>query len=379
MRINSILFAAVSMAVLAAGCSVVDRDDAGACKDCEADSATGGALTLYPGYTWREIADGVYLHSQDDPLAGPVDGNSVVIVNERSVYVVDTHIDPAAARAVIGRIRDLTSNPVTHVINTHWHDDHTNGNAAYRDAFPDATFVAHRATLAALREGWAEMEAQRSAAYAKVSVDQLLAEAERLAASEPERAIGYRVYAGYVAALKPELPNLDLVYPDTVFDEQLLLARDGRTVIVEWLGRGNTDGDALVWLPDERLLIAGDLVVAPVPFAFDAPMSDWLGTLRRLKAKDAKAIVPGHGAVLEGPAYLDDLMDLLNGTLAEVRRAHASGVAYADLAGAVDLDRYASRFAGADPERRYAWHAWFVGPGVKSAWADLGFAVPDSP
>ena len=59
---------------------------------------------VYPGYTWASPGNGVYLHSQDDALAGPVDGNSVVVSSEKGVLVVDTHINPAVARAVIDEI-----------------------------------------------------------------------------------------------------------------------------------------------------------------------------------------------------------------------------------------------------------------------------------
>ncbi len=89
----------------------------------------------------------------------------MVIVNAEDVFVVDTHIDPAAARAVIERIKTVTDNPVSVVINTHWHDDHTNGNYVYRDAFPEARFLAYSATIRDLEEGWEPMEDQRRTAY----------------------------------------------------------------------------------------------------------------------------------------------------------------------------------------------------------------------
>jgi hypothetical protein len=47
---------------------------------------------VYPGYTWLDLGDGIYLHSQSDPLSGPVDGNSVVVIGDAGVMVIDTHI-----------------------------------------------------------------------------------------------------------------------------------------------------------------------------------------------------------------------------------------------------------------------------------------------
>ena len=129
-------------------------------------------------------------------------------------------------RATIAKIREALGKPVTHVVNTHWHDDHTNGNHAYRDAFPDTQVVAHQATLKKLEEEWQAMEDQRTEAYARVEPEQIIAAANAL--DDPEQAIGYRLYAAYVAALKPELPTMQLVYPDTVFEDSLVLGHGER-------------------------------------------------------------------------------------------------------------------------------------------------------
>lgn len=340
-----------------------------------AAGSTASGEEIYPGYTWQALGEGIYLHSSTNPLAGPVDGNSVVIVAGGEVFVVDTHINPAAARAVVKKIGEITDSPVTTVINTHWHDDHTNGNYVYRDAYPDAKFVAHAATLAALREEWQAMEDGRREAYADADVETLLATAGNQ--DDPDRALMFRVYAGYVGALKPELPTLELVYPDTVFNDRLEFSREGRRIVIEWLGRGNTDGDVVVWLPDDDLLITGDLLVAPIPFAFDSPMLDWVTTLERIRDLDATTIVPGHGAVQHDSDYLEQVHALLQATLDEVRDAHASGVAFENLADEVDLAGFEARFTGGDPEKAFAWDSYFLSPGVASAWTSLGYALPD--
>ncbi len=339
---------------------------------------TAGIATgeqAFPGYSWTEIGEGIYLHASVNPLAGPVDGNSVVIVTGSEVFVVDTHINPAAARAVIARIKSITDKPVSTVINTHWHDDHTNGNHAYREAFPDARIVARTATLKALRNEWQPMEDGRREAYAQVDVEMLLHAADTQ--EDPTRAFAYRTYAGHVEALKPELPTLQLVYPDTVFESTLYFKSGGRRIFVEWLGRGNTDGDIIVRLPDDDLLITGDILVAPVPFAFDSPMTDWIATLEKLVAIDAGTIVPGHGAVNRDNTYAAQVLELLRTTLDEVKAAHDRGVAYEDLGSEVDLSELEGRFTAGDPEKSFAWNTYYVAPGLKSAWVSLGYPLPE--
>jgi len=332
---------------------------------------------IYPGYTWQELGNGIYLHSQNDPLAGPVDGNSTVIFNDDGVLVVDTHINPAVTRAVIDKIRSMTEAPVTYVVNTHGHDDHTNGNHAYRQAFPDARIIAHRDTLKYLRDEWPAMEDQRREAYAKIDVEELQRRAAAPDLVDPGMAVAYRGYAGYVTALRPELPGLALEYPDTVIDDSLLLEFDDRRVELRWLGRGNTEGDVVVWLPGDGVLITGDLLVAPIPFAFDSPMTDWSVALQRLDDMDARILVPGHGAAQFDRRYLESVRALLEATTDRVRMARDEGAAFGDLAGAVDLEDFRREFAGDDPERLWAWKSYFVTPGLQSAWTSLGYPVSE--
>jgi len=329
------------------------------------------------GYTWQEVSGGIYLHSRTDPLAGPVDGNSVVILTGEGVVVVHTHINPAAARAVIARIRALTGQPVTHIVNTHWHDDHTNGNQAFRTAFPGARIVAHQATLAALQREWEPMEAQRREAYAALSAEQVLARADTLEATDPHRAITYRIYAGYLRALKPELPGMEPIYPDTPFERELVIEQGGRRIEIRWPGRGNTEGDAIAWLPKERVMITGDLLVWPIPFAFDSPMGDWARTLDGLAALQPSLLIPGHGPVLGDTAYLRQVQALLRATVQAVERARRDGIDFPGLAGAVDLGRYEAQFTAGDPMRRHAWRTYFLEPGLKSAWTALGYPLPE--
>lgn len=333
------------------------------------------AEEIYPGYVWEEIGDGIFLHRASNPLAGPVDGNCTVIVNDSDVFVVDTHINPAVARAVIGKLADITDKPVTHIVNTHWHDDHTNGNQAWRSAFPTAKIISHSASLAAMQREWAPMLQQRREAYAPLMIEPLMKAADDLEPRDPAQAWTVRVYAGYVAALKPELAMLLPVYPDTVFDDELMFERGKRRIVLRWLGRGNTEGDAVVWLPDDRVLITGDLLVYPIPFAFDSPMTDWPDTLARARGLGAEIIVPGHGRALQGGDYLEQVEKLLRATLAAVTQAQQNGAIIDRLSRQVDLSAQEALFTGGDAEKSYAWKYWYLEPAVKSAWQSLGYAV----
>src|SRR5829696_2768772 len=98
------------------------------------------------GFEMVKLADGVYLARRTEPAGLTVNANSVFIVNDEDVLVVDATLTPGTAREELAALRKLTDKPVRYVVNTHWHDDHVMGNVAYRDAFPGADFVAHENT-----------------------------------------------------------------------------------------------------------------------------------------------------------------------------------------------------------------------------------------
>src|SRR5262245_23933199 len=95
----------------------------------------------------QKIADGVYAAIRKEPPGLMFNANSVFIINDDDVIVVDTNITPASAREVMAELKKLTNKPVKYVINTHWHDDHIIGNQVYREAYPGVEFIAHASTI----------------------------------------------------------------------------------------------------------------------------------------------------------------------------------------------------------------------------------------
>src|SRR5215471_16837016 len=102
-----------------------------------------------------KLAEGVYFIRHKDPPDHFSQGNSVVVIGDSGVLVVDSCYLPSSAREDIAQIRQWTNKPVRYLLNTHWHNDHIQGNAAYADAFPGVTVIAQTETakLMALRIG----------------------------------------------------------------------------------------------------------------------------------------------------------------------------------------------------------------------------------
>ena len=113
-----------------------------------------------------------------------------------------------------------------------------------------------------------------------------------------------------------EFPNFVPRLPDMTFEREMNLNLGSRPVEIKYLGRGNTPGGAVVFLPKERILISGDIVVHPVPYP-----SEWGHTLSRLIDLDPRTIIPGHGDVLHDLTYPRRVQKLLSDVVTEVRHS----------------------------------------------------------
>jgi glyoxylase-like metal-dependent hydrolase (beta-lactamase superfamily II) len=108
------------------------------------------------------------------------------------------------------------------------------------------------------------------------------------------------------------------------------------------LGRGHTKGDTVVWLPQERTLLSGDLVeFDATPYAGDAYFKDWPQTLENVAALKPLALVPGRGPALRGEAQVADGLRSTAGFIADVRDAVEAGVAAGKDLNAVYKDTFA--------------------------------------
>jgi glyoxylase-like metal-dependent hydrolase (beta-lactamase superfamily II) len=153
-------------------------------------------------------------------------------------------------------------------------------------------------------------EAKRALASGKADDGKALSATDRakLAANLPE-------YQKAVA----ELRGLQQVQPTVVFEQGVEIDLGNRTVKLMNLGATNTGGDAVTYLPKERILVTGDGVVHPVPYLCTGFPSEWIGTLQRMIDLNPETVVPGHGEVLHGTAYLLKVQNLLRVVVDAVR------------------------------------------------------------
>jgi glyoxylase-like metal-dependent hydrolase (beta-lactamase superfamily II) len=301
-------------------------------------------------YERVKVAEGVYAFIEG-PTVGVVSGNSTVIVGDEAVAVVDTGAHPDLVRRMIAEIRALTPKPVRYIVNTHWHNDHVAGNAIYAEEFPAATLVAHAFTAQLLetvvRPFYGRCDAYRSK------------QARQIRESQP----GSRL-ADEADALVAECRDLRHKPVDLAFDDHVTLNLGNREARVMFLGRANTAGDAIVHVPDARVVAAGDILVYPIPYAFQSYIGEWVGALRAIESMDVAAIVPGHGPVMRDKEYVRLVADAMQSVDSQVRAIYKPGMALADVRKAMDLRDLRARFSKGNTELEQGFDGMVAGAAV---------------
>lgn len=245
------------MSILAAQMAIVTAATAQANLDEHHDhaSTTKRQVTV--------VAKGIYMIRHPDAPDDFPQSNTLVVIGQKSVLVVDSCYLPSAAREDIAQIKTWTKRPIKYLVNTHWHYDHTMGNAEYAKACPGISIIAHRETLnqsVAYNPQWFRNYKIRTDA-AKTKADSGLDE-KGIKLSDEDRKAQRDLFEARTKVWA-EFSQIKDVHPNRTFDTQMNLDLGGRKVQLLWLGRGNTLGDAVIYLPKERIVAVGDLADHP--------------------------------------------------------------------------------------------------------------------
>ena len=267
-------------------------------------------LAAQTGRPVRQLAPGVFFWQGDHVLRKPA--NCTWVEFRDYVLVVDANF-PWGAREILPEIRKTSAKPIRFVFDTHYHSDHTFGNGIFADA---------GAAIVCSQECAAELRTKGQAAWDR-----------------------FRDSAEY------SRQGTTLVQASLMFTDRMAFDDGERRVELIRLGPAHSRGDAVAWLPKEKILITGDLCVnwtwgnnASDP---DADHENWIRVLDNLATWEAALVVPGHGSpagreVLR--AQRNYLADMWN----QVRSGVQAGTPVERLAPAIDLSRHGNFAASAE-------------------------------
>jgi len=246
-----------------------------------------------PPFVARRLAEGVYAVMGDTGRGSEGRPNAGFIVTREGVVVIEALASPRQGEALLRTIRGVTRQPVRWLVLTHHHPDHTFGAIVFRRA--GAKVIAHPDRQMLASEG---------------GEDALVADWVRV--------MGLDAMRGFEFADTPDRP--------VTTSDSLLLG--GRTIVITHPGAGHSAGDLIVWLPKERVLFAGDLLIEDgVTMVVDGSARDLERGLAKIDSLQPRVAVPGHGAI---PARPGDLVArtraYITGLESDMRAAIEKGV-----------------------------------------------------
>lgn len=214
------------------------------------------------------ISDHVYAFVARGPAADEgLGANSGFVVGENGVLVVDTRYTPALAQELLAAIRSVTDAPIRYVVNTHYHPDHTWGNAVFKEE--GAVIISHPRTRDDLET------------YSPLYLEH------------------YRTYRKETYEL---LKDVTVVLPDSTFENELRVGLGGVDVVLRHFGPGHTAGDCVVIVPRDGVVFTGGLAADGYHLNLGddgADYDNWAATLLRLGEMDLRYVVPSQGMVSE--------------------------------------------------------------------------------
>ena len=225
--------------------------------------------------------------------------NSTVIVGDKGVILVDSGGSDEVGRHIASAVRRITDKPVTHVVNTHHHGDHYLGNAAFEGATLISSEMCRKMVLETGHE-WLDIM---------------------------ERDIGHKL-----SGTKPLAAGV--TYAEGTRTEAMIHG----VRLVFWVPKGShTIGDLMVHLPDDKVLITGDILVSGVVPTFqDGFVKNWIHTLDEMQTLGVEHFVPGHGDLMTR----QDVTALRSAMLrfySDVKEGFKSGKSEAEIRKSLDL------------------------------------------
>lgn len=261
----------------------------------------------------EKVADHVWVMRQPDRLWAAVIGNVTIVEQADGVVLIDSGGTVPDGRDVVEAVAKLTAKPIKAVVITHWHNDHPFGVPSVLKAFPNARIIGTAATAGYIRSetgtgiGKPDMtvnQGRRDRALKTVADFEKEAASSAIPADMREQ---YAIEAKWIRVRSQRQMDNYAVIPTETFTDRLLLDDPAAPIELQYLGVGNTHGDLIAWLPKQRLVAAGDMVVAPTPYGFTISTKPWLATLGKLEQLPFDILVPGHGKVQRDRAYLETL------------------------------------------------------------------------
>ena len=297
-------------------------------------AAAPGELRSQENIEVTEVAEDLYF------LTGVV-CNVAFLVTDQGVLVVDSGVAAAHGDSIIAAIRKITDAPIKYLVFTHYHFDHVVGACR----FPEGTVIVSHSSLPANQQAFNEprlREMLEKTYPERIGAGQAKLDSLTTSGSEAtgETADALRKLREQYDAAQ----EIRLVYPDTTFDEEMIIELGGQKIRLYHPGPAHTSGNLIVHFMDLGAVHMGDMLFYMrhpyIDWKAGSNTANWVRTLEEVAGWDIDVVIPGHGRLTDisglkwKTQYLKDLRD-------EVRAAVDRGMSPDEAGAAVRMEKYA--------------------------------------
>ena len=307
------------------------------------------------------VTDSVYVFK---PKIDWTHSNCTVIVGRDGLFIVDTFLQTNYADEAVKRLKEISPLPVKYVFNTHGHADHVMGNSVFKAAFPLCTIIMNDSTYSKYPRNYRYGNTMSNYSESIPELEKEIADGKTAggyALTESMKTFWQWQIdeaKAYLKSYKPVKPaNADLVFSD-----KLTLHFGGHDIILMRVsGEGHDVGDAMAWLPKQKILITGDVVVTPTPYAIRGRVKEMIKSLQQIIDMNPAVIIPGHGEIQQGLTYVKREQELFSVMQQKSLEAIRAGVPYKEAVNQIvipaDLE---SQFTQSDDVKKWAMKSFFT-------------------
>ena len=302
-----------------------------------------------------EVAKGVWHVSGNGKIHTM--SNAMVLVGEFDTLVVDSHVTPSAARTLLDSLAVITDKPVRYLVNSHYHFDHAHGNQSFPSGIE---IIGHEFTRAKLSGTLGNVLDESTFRSFSDPVPSLVASLGEQIASESDLAKKaelqerLRVQTDYMNAIDevvPTPPNITLADKMTLFQ---VVPEGSREIQLLHFGRAHTGGDVVIYLPQEKVVFTGDMMLPGLAYMGDGHVDEWPDALEGLKGLDFDTWLPGHGPVMRSKVPISNFQDYLRDLWVKSNELYRLGVEWQEAAMQIDMTNHARNYfqirgPGVDP------------------------------
>ena len=224
-----------------------------------------------------KIADNVYSYvdTKNSSPQNSFGANAGIIIGKDGIVVIDTLVSAKEAKRFIRDIKAISKKPIKYVVNTHYHLDHTFGNSEF--AKLGALIISHT----------------NDGNNLKIHGETALKNAKNYGLSEKD------------------MKGTKIAYPALTFNDRMEIDMGDQKIEMFFIGHSHTDGSILAYLPDKKVLFAGDILFTNYhPFIGDGNIEEWVKALDYIITMDVEKIIPGHGP-LSNKKDIEDMKNYL--------------------------------------------------------------------